>query len=246
MSTRTQHYQPGTHLIDPADPHFVDKLLAFHRQTFGDARMDAGGDGGGGDDGKGGDGDGGKGKAGDGDKPKLNEHGFPDNTPWREMEPAQQTAYWQHQARKHEARADATKDYDKVVKERDELKAKGLTDAEKALEDAKKSGRDEGTAAARAELAPQLVKAKLEAATAGKIPPEQLAKIIEPLDLTKFLKADGLEVDTDKVAEYVAGLAPDGKKWPDMGQGHRGDHAPKSGVGVGRSLYEDRHKTKTA
>lgn len=243
MSTRTQ-FQSGAHLIDPTDPGWVDKLLAFHRQHFGDARMDAAGNGDG--DGEPGGGGNDDGKGAGGDKPKVNEHGFPDNTPWRDMEPAQQTAYWQYQARKHEARAEATKDYDQVVKERDELKAKGLTYAEKALEAARKEGADKGAAEERAKLAPQLVKAKLEAASAGKIPPEQLAKIIEPLDLTKFLKADGLEVDTDKVTEYVAGLAPGGKKWPDMGQGHRGGATPKSGVGAGRSLYADRNKRKTA
>jgi hypothetical protein len=39
--------------------------------------------------------------------PKLNEHGYPDATPVADMAPEQAAAYWKHQSRKHEARANA-------------------------------------------------------------------------------------------------------------------------------------------
>jgi len=37
-------YIPATTVVDMAAPDFVDQLLAFHRQTFGDARMEAPGE----------------------------------------------------------------------------------------------------------------------------------------------------------------------------------------------------------
>lgn len=226
---RKSIYTPGTSAVDMTAPDFVAQLLAFHRQTFGDARMDAGGDGGN----EGGD-------SGSGDGPALNEHGYPDKTPVAEMPAEQQVAYWKHQSRKHEQRASRTADYDDVVAERDRLKQATLSDSEKAIEAAKTEAAEAARAEARKEALPALVRAEFKAAAAGKIPADRLAGILEPLDLTKFLTAGGGEVDTDKVQQYVDGLAPDGKKWPDMGQGRRGDAQKSTGVGAGRSLYGDR------
>ncbi len=40
--------------------------------------------------------------------------GFPQNTPWRDMKPEEQVAYWQHQARRHEDRVKSMADYDQL------------------------------------------------------------------------------------------------------------------------------------
>lgn len=237
---RTCTYTPGTDSIDITAPGGIDKLLAFHRATFGEARMEA---------------------SGDADAAAAaaqaaadaaaaaaaasDSAGFPKDTPLTEMTVEQREAYWKHQARKHEDRVKGQADYDAIKAERDALKAAGLTDTEKAIEAAKTAARDEAKAEARAAILPQLVTAKFEALVGGRIPAERLASILAPLDHTKFLTASG-EVDTDKVQQYVDGLAPDGKKWPDMGQGHRGSSGKTSGVGAGRSLFEDRRSKTSA
>lgn len=230
-------YKPGTAVIDPTRPGWFDDLLAFHRRTFGDAVME-------GDD----DEDGGSG--GGDDEPKLNEHGYPDKTPWKDMEPAHQAAYWRHQARKHESRANAAADYDTIKAELDRLKAEKQTPDEKAAEEARTRAEAAARADERAKLAPRLVAAEFKAVGAGKIPSAQLQSLITGAHAPNFLTPDG-EVDTDKVAEFLEPFFADGddedsngkKTWPDMGQGRRSDKK-SSGVGVGRDLYADRHSKK--
>lgn len=231
---RKHLYTPGTSVIDITAPGGIDQLLDFHRATFGNARMDANSE----------NGEENSGNGGSGSGPALNEHGYPDKTPVAEMPADQQVAYWKHQARKHEDRVKGMSDYETVKAERDHLKQATQTDAEKAIEAARAEATEAARAEARKETLPALVKAEFKAAAAGKIPAERLATILDPLDLTKFLDATGAEVDTDKVQQYVDGLAPDGKKWPDMGQGRRGDTTKTTGVGAGKSLYEERRGGK--
>lgn len=241
---RARLYKPGTDVIDIAAPGGIDALLAFHRRTFGDAVMEAdppAGDPPAGDPPTGADGAGEDGKFKDPDTGET--YAFPAKTPVKDMTADQQAEYWRHKARKHEGRAQKYADYEQVVAERDQLKAATQTDAEKALEQAKAEAKTEARAEALREHLPRHVTAEFKVAAAGRIPSDKLATILAPLDLTKFLTADGGEVDTDKVQQYVDGLAPAGGKWPDMGQGH---HKPgkTSGVGAGRDLYGDRHKKK--
>ena len=219
-------YTAGTAYIDITAPGGIERLLDFHRGTFGDARMEAEGSDGGGDGGD--------------EAPKLNEHGFPDQTPVKDMPAEQQVAYWKHQARKHEGRVKDMADYDAIRAERDELRATGQTDTEKAIEAARKEAAEAARAEARKETLPPLVKAEFRAVIAGRIPADRIANLLEPLDLTKFLTADGGEVDTDKVQQYVDGLGlGDGKKWPDTGQGRR-DQQKATGVAAGREAFASR------
>lgn len=222
----------GPHGIDLTAPGGIAALLEFHRATFGDARMED-----------------------DPDAAAAAEAAtasaaadaaaeFPANTPVKDMTVEQQAAYWKHQSRKHEDRARSVpQDYDAIKAERDELKARTQTDAEKAIEDARREARDQALAEANKTTLPRLVQAEFKAAAAGRIPADRLATLLEPLDLTKFLTADGSEVDTDKVTQYVAGIAPTTKEWPGMGQGRR-EHSKASGVSAGKSLYEERHAKK--
>lgn len=203
-----------------------DQILAFHRLHFGSAQMNGadgaaqGGDNGGGD------------PVNFKDPETGEEFAFPDKTPLASMTEPQKTEYWRHKAQKHEKSAKARADYDDVKAERDRLKAAGQTDAEKAAEKAVTEARADERARVEAETrdkyASQLVGAEFKAALAGKRDPKDIASLIEGLDITKFLTATG-EVDTDKVTNYAAGLAPSGTSWPDTGAGRRGGSRAKPG-----------------
>lgn len=212
-----------------------EAILEFHRATFGDARMVEGEEG--------------------AETPVFKdpetgeEYAFPEKTPTAEMTDAQRTEYWRHKAQKHEKAAKARADYDTVKAERDRLAAEGKTDAEKAAEAAVKAAaetaRTEAEAAARSKYAVQLVTAEFKAALAGKRESKDIQTIVDGLDTTKFL-TDAGEVDTDKVANYAAGLAPVGKTWPDTGAGKRGKNATQKGVSAGAEMFAaSRGKTTT-
>ena len=162
--------------------------------------------------------------------------GFPAETPVADMKPAEQAAYWQHQARKHE---DRNKEWQKtlggktaaeIAAERDELtKLRGaqMSDGEKAVETAKQEGRREASLA----LAPQMFDVALQHVDA-----DRRKVLIDSLDLAKVIKEDGT-VDTDKVTAIAATLAPPAKgDAPDYGNGKRTART-SSGVGAGRDAY---------
>lgn len=223
-------YAPGT--IDLSRPGGIQALLDLHRGIFGGYTMTAG--------------PAENANAQDpgtnNQEPVVNEHGFPDKTPVKDMSDAQQAAYWRHQSRKHEDRVKSMGDYDALKAERDDLKAKHQTADEKALEAAKKEALEAGAASERAKIAPRLVAAEFKSANAGRIPADRLSAILDGLDPAKFLTSAG-EVDADKVQQYVDGIAPAGGKWPDMGQGRR-QQQKAAGVEAGRALFDARHAKK--
>lgn len=196
------------------------------------------GDGGAGDGGAGkGTGSGSGGGSGDGDK------GYPDNTPVAEMTTAQQAAYWKAQSRKHEDRAKARADYDDLktkAAELDKLKQSQMSEQEKAVEAAKTDARK----AALVEVGAKLVDAEIRAVSAGRLSDDQRTVLLDGLDRTRFLTAEG-DVDTDKVKTFVDGIAPargDGKGgFPDLGQGRRSGggkpSAKEAGVAEARRRY---------
>ena len=224
-------YVPGT--IDLSRPCGIQALLDLHRGIFGGYTMTAGPA----------ENTNTQDPGTNNQEPVVNEHGFPDKTPVKDMSDAQQAAYWRHQSRKHEDRVKSMGDYDTLKAERDELKAKHQTADEKALEAAKKEALEAGAASERAKIAPRLVAAEFKSANAGRIPADRLSAILDGLDPAKFLTSNG-EVDADKVQQYVDGIAPaDGKKWPDMGQGKR-QQQKAAGVEAGRALFDARHAKK--
>ena len=171
--------------------------------------------------------------------------GFPANTPVADMTEGQQVAYWKHQARKHEQRSAARGDYDTIKAERDRLASANQTEADKAIAAAAEAARREGESAATSKYADLLVAAKFESALAGKRKPDDIATIVSGIDPKKFLTDSG-EVDTDKVTQYAAGLAPAGNGWPDTGQGNRGTGTSGKGVAVGAEMFAaKRGKTNT-
>jgi len=179
------------------------------------------------------------------------EKGYPENTPVAEMTDAQQAAYWKDAARKHEGRNKALGVTPEQLQElRDKAKRAEAVDYElssekdKAVADAKKAAAVD----AAAEYLPRLVNAEFRAAAAGRIEPERLTTILEPLDMSKFLAADN-SVDTAKVSDYVNGIAPvtDARKPAagpsSTGMGKRGSSATPS-VASGRELYLQMHPPK--
>lgn len=233
-------YRPGTQSVDITAPGGIDALLDFHRATFGDARMeDEGSDGG-----AGGGGDGSEQAASFTDPDTGETYAFPGETPIKEMTSEQVSEYWRHKARKHEDRVRSFADYDTIKAERDALKAKHQTADEKALEDATTAAADSARADERGKYVGRLVNAEFRAANRGRLEDEKLTAVLDGIEPTKFLTSEG-EVDTDKVQQFVDGIAPaDGKKWPDTGQGRR-QSQKSTGVGVGRDLYEARHPKKS-
>jgi hypothetical protein len=182
--------------------------------------------------------------------------GFPTGTPVADMTVDQQAAYWKHQSRKHEDRSKAFGDLTpealaelrEKAEKQEAFEYELSSEAEKRAADARREARAE----ADAEYRPRLVEAKFEALSAGRIEPEKLATILEPLDLSKFLTTDGT-VDAAKVSAYVDGIAPtqspQTRTGPSpSGQGNRSGNTrstPGTGsVAAGRDLYAETHQKK--
>ena len=183
--------------------------------------------------------------------PPVTDKGFPDGTPVAEMTDPQQVAYWRHQSRKHEQRAESRKDYDELktkAAEADRLRQERETEAEKAIREAREQGRKD----ALAESAPGLVAAEFRGALAGRLTDEQRDALIEDINPGRYLKDDGT-VDIAKVRERANILAPAtgtgaAGQWPAMGQGQRqGSHGDgRRGGGSVAQVMADRAAAREA
>ena len=176
------------------------------------------------------------------------DHGFPKDTPTDQMTVEQREAYWRYHARKHEKRAKEREDYDKIKRERDELKAASLTEAEKAIEDARKEARAE----ADKEWAEKLARSELRGILAGRgMEDEKLEAALTFVDFKQFLDDNG-DVDSVKVQRYSDTVAPQNSghhgHWPDVGQGNRdmyNGRRPGGSVDAGRDAFKSR-RTKNS
>ena len=132
---------------------------------------------------------------------------------------------WKTQSRKHEERA---KQNATAARELEELRKASMTEQEKAVADARAQARAE----AIAEISGQLVDARIEAAAAGRLAPEQLATLLTSLNRASFLNEDGT-VNADAVTAFVDGIAPSKPDtpppFPDLGQGARSGPLPLNG-----------------
>jgi hypothetical protein len=196
--------------------------------------------------------------------PAPPDKGFPDNTPLEQMNAEQREAYWRHYARQHEGRVRAlgglTPEQLAELKEKaaraDALSDELATDSEKAVNAAKRDTQ----AAADAKYQPLLVQAHFRAELKGRVPDEELdarlATITEPLDLTKFLTADG-QADTAKVTAFINGIAPGtGTPAPSptppprgpspSGLGQRPGSSASPSVASGRELYAAKHRSRSS
>jgi hypothetical protein len=125
---------------------------------------------------------------------------------------------WKNLARKHEERAKANQT---AAKELESLRQSQMTEQERAVAEAKALSRTETLR----EIGSHLVTAEFRAQAAGRLTPEQVAELVEDLDMTKYLTETG-EVDAERVAKKVDALAPKPTEptaptWPDLGQGAR-------------------------
>ena len=131
---------------------------------------------------------------------------------------------WKREARKHEDRWKANQT---AVKELEQQKLAAMSDAERAVVEAKAAGRAE----AMTELGGRLVEAEFRAAAAGRIGAKQLETLMAALDPGPFVNDDGTP-DQKAIARFVDTFAPAqqqdsstaaGGPGPlDLGQGARG------------------------
>lgn len=235
------------------DHAWLAETFARNRVLYGGWSMKDGGDGGGdgGDAGAGGD-DGSSGDSAD-DTGSSSDKGFPENTKPDDMTVDQRAAYYQHQARRHEERNKALlaitggKYGDDLAAELADLRKirdANLTDAQRAVEEAKR----EALAEATKSFGTKLAAAEFRAALAH-VDGERRDQIIEGLSLEKYLTESG-DVDTDKVKSYAATIAPADKGTGggshDFGAGRRGGTAAKSGVSAGAEMYRSSRKKSSS
>jgi len=173
--------------------------------------------------------------------------GFPKDTPVAEMTWEQQAAYHRYHSRKHEQRSKdlrgviGDKSPDELKSDMDELeelRKTKRTDAENAVEDAKRIARAE----ADAEWSTKLVRTALEGRLAH-LQDEERDDLIDTVDLSKFL--DNGDLDTEKVDRFVKRHTQPGtgttRRWPDTGQGNRHSSKP-SGVAAGQEMFVEGRK----
>lgn len=237
-------------LLTPAQAAWLAETIERNRAQFAGWSMDAsGGDGDGSGSGDGTPGDGGTGSNQGGDTAA---DGFPANTPVDQMTADQQAAYYRHQARKHEDRNKELlrltggkygDDLKAVFDELENLRDEKRTDGEKAVEEARRTAREEVTR----EYGPKSVRTAFELLL-GDMPEQDRNAEIELLDLSKFLTDSG-DVDTAKVRSHAEKIAPadkgQGNQRHDFGAGRRGAGPAKTGLSAGAELYAARKKSST-
>ena len=149
-------------------------------------------------------------------------------------------------SRRWEERAKANAD---ASKELDKLRQSQMSETEKAVAEAKATGRSE----ALREIGGRLVDAEVKAAAAGRLTEAQRDALLDGLNRSRFLTDDG-DVDTARVAKWVDSIAPAtqepaqpepiGRARVDLGQGRRSGQVRPS-VAAGRDLYAQLRGDKT-
>lgn len=176
------------------------------------------------------------------DTPKLNEHGYPENTPIKEMTADHQAAYWKYHAQKHERRSKEREDYDDLKAKLEQYEQSNMTDAEKQIQQA----REEAKAEVAQQYQGRIVDARLRGSLAGRgLDDDAIDQRLSFIDHKAFLSDNG-EVDSDKVNAFLDASAPQGKQqvWPDMGGGNRSGGSGKRAGGslqAGADLYAEKH-----
>ncbi len=178
-------------------------------------------------------------------------NGYPENTPWRQMEPAEQVLYWQHHARTHEdaLKVERTKNAELAPLAEQKRAADELnkTDAQREIDrlTAENATLAKQRADDRKEFGTGLVESRLSAAAEGKGKTLAQMKTIAG-NLDRFLN-DGA-VNGEAVDSFLAEL-PD--KAPEQNLGSRNllgagrqQSATLSGPAAGAELFAQRHTKK--
>jgi hypothetical protein len=179
-------------------------------------------------------------------------NGFPENTPVAEMTDAQRASYYAHYNRRDRAELERVQAELAAAKPLADqfaaLEAASKSEAEKAIEaarkDGEKAGREAAEAAARTTYGTQLVQARLDAAlTAKGLTAEQMTALAG--DGSRFIGATG--VDAAALDAFLAALPdkPTGPAGPpDLGGGRR-TPVTAGGLQAGADLYASRHPKRT-
>lgn len=173
--------------------------------------------------------------------PALNEHGYPDATPVADMAQDQQTAYWKHHARKHEARANGAPDATELetlraaAAELATRKAAELSDTERLQAEAATARAEAETAKAQAATtAADLL--RLTVAATKSLTPEQATRL-------QGSTREELEADADALKALFVPAADD-RRGPHHVAGAAVGTAPKS-VAAGAERYKAQYGTTT-
>lgn len=130
---------------------------------------------------------------------------------------ASEVEKWKALSKKNEDRAKANA---KAAQELEEFRKQSMSETEKAIEEARTAGRREALTEAGAKIAA----AEIRASATGRLADEQVATLIDNVNLARFVDDDG-EVDRAAVAAFVDGIAPPpAENQPvvvDLGQGTR-------------------------
>ncbi|MEU8840225.1 hypothetical protein AB0D97_13990 [Streptomyces roseus] len=168
----------------------------------------------------------------------VNEHGYPDATPIAEMTAEHQAAYWKHQSRKHEQRANAAPDAAELERLRaadEELKSRQAAD----LSETERLQKERDDALAAAETA------RAEAATAAATTLRMQVAADKGLTPAQAARLQGstkeeLEADADALAALFP--APQGAPpVPRVGGPRGGDVGGTSTVASGAERYRAKH-----
>src|SRR4051812_25408166 len=113
---------------------------------------------------------------------------------------------WKAEARKWEQRA---KDNQKAAREFESQRKASMTEAERAVAEARESA----TAEVRKEYGSRLAQTEFRAAAATRNPEFDVAKALKYVDLASFVGEDG-EPDTKAITAAVNDLIPEGETGP--------------------------------
>jgi hypothetical protein len=178
------------------------------------------------------------GGGGGGNAPTVNEHGYPDATPIADMSTEHQAAYWKHQSRKHEQRANAGPDAAELERlraadaELAQRKAADMTETERLQKEAADAKAEaEAARAAAAEVTSQLIRTTV--ATAKQLTAEQ-AKWLQ--GSTK----EELEASADQLIAAFGNTTPPDNRRPPTGSGSDVNPGGKT-VSSGEARYKARH-----
>lgn len=122
----------------------------------------------------------------------------------------------QRESRKWEDRAKANS---KAAKDLEEFRRQSMSEAEKAIEQARTEARQQ----ALVEVGAKVAAAEFRAAAAGRLDPSQVDTLLDGLNLARFIDEAG-DVDREAVTRFIDGVAPPAgsDSFPDLGQGNRG------------------------
>lgn len=135
-------------------------------------------------------------------------------------------------AKKHEQRA---KENVAAASELARVRRDAMSEQDRAVSEAVERARAEAAAEVVGRLGSRLVVAEIRGAVGGRLPADQLDALMDHLDLSGFLSAEG-EVDSSAVTAFATRIAPEmtsSPTFPDLGQGPR---APAANGGASDPL----------